>query len=1057
MSEPELVQISASAGAGKTWTLTANYVERLAKIYNKNCDAAALARRAATILAVTFTNAAANEMRSRVLERLKEQALENGENSEEAGCWLKAFLQEPAGLNIRTIDSVLHQIVRASALDLKIPPDYEIEFDVMGALAPHVDALLERCREPGDEQALLRKACRVALEAGPSGGFLAKGRIMAPLKDVLEDCLQGKFANLASEDEINGALARLDKNAKDSARTFLDIAEKGKWSNRTRRNSIERYANGDYPQKPSAVLARPCQELFREAPAAGCLEDAWRSFVNAALAWHYGHLILEKGRYLKPFVDLANKVADSFRKAQADAGIALQSLVPGWASQALSGEKGVTDALCRMGSRLTHFLVDEFQDTSAEQWRVLHALVLEAISRGGSFTWVGDVKQSIYGWRGGDPRLFYLALHDPQLTAVVKEPRTIPLENNWRSLPAIVEHTNALFMPLAEQDTAGEAAECLLGKDANRQVLAETAQRITASFANVKQECQKKDKGPGFVWAEEIDGEDGADGLSDRVCRLLLDDIGKRRPWSDVMILVRRNKDARALVAKLGELRIPVITENGLLLNENSLIIQTIAFLEFLYEPANDVAFWTVIKGAIFAGHPFAASLRDLNLDDWAAGREGKGAIWRQFRQDFPEVWKTAIAPFFHRDLLMTAYDITREWYKRMEVESRFPDDVTMLRRLLETLHLAENNGQATIAGFLEYWRHNSESEKAPMPDKMNAVQITTIHKAKGLEAPVVIVPGADYPVKVTDDPVVLEAGDVKVASNYLKEEGPVYEREIVRQGLEALNLLYVALTRAEEELYILYQKGKKKSLKDVLALMQAKSGLAFPYSLGSKAAPAPDHVPYFAPLESGSAGWNGEAPSQKWKPMAWMPDLKIYHTELASKTLTAAQRGTVMHSCLERMGYSGDAGKVAAAALKAGVSGSAIAVPEESRPELLAALEWFAEEMPGQDWMTRGWREQPLVNGKGDLLRADLIVPEPWGPLVVDYKTGEPRPKHITQLTEYMKTLAESGQFAGRPCGLLVYLDKRQFLKVPFRGGINLVKPTDEGPDLVETLPPLP
>ena len=107
-----------------------------------------------------------------------------------------------------------------------------------------------------------------------------------------------------------------------------------------------------------------------------------------------------------------------------------------------------------MGSRLTHFLVDEFQDTSREQWQALRPLVQEALSRGGSLTWVGDVKQSIYGWRGGEPELFDGVFDDGGLTALAPDGQRDNLPYNWRSRREIVLHNNSIFGPLARPDTA---------------------------------------------------------------------------------------------------------------------------------------------------------------------------------------------------------------------------------------------------------------------------------------------------------------------------------------------------------------------------------------------------------------------------------------------------------------------------------------------------------------------------------------------------------------------------------------------------------------------------
>lgn len=1049
MAKPSLTQVRASAGSGKTYRLTSDYIDGLLSIKKAVCAASA-----GTILAVTFTNAAAKEMRDRVLGRLKEAALAGERpDSKAAARWLDVFLKDPEALNIRTIDSVLHQIVRASALDLKIPPDYEIEFRVEDGLAPYVEYVLELARRPGKERDLLANACRAILDLGGGKGFLGGSRILKSIRDVQEATLLGRFDCLSPAEELESLKNELPELAARAAGELIDLAQRlgMTWKGQNARY-LGRYAEKDFPKElTAAAKKKSAAELFKAGNVTPEAEAAYGRFRKAAEDYHYGTAILDRGLKLKPFVDLSRQICSSYRDGQDSQGVVVQSLVPAWASQLLSSQQGVSDSLCRMGTRLSHFLVDEFQDTSAEQWQVLRALVLEALSRGGSFTWVGDVKQSIYGWRGGDPRLFDAPLADRDLTAIVPKPQPTKLKYNRRSLPKIVEHTNKFFLPLADGQGAEVIAREILGKDATDADIREAAARIASAFSDVEQKIKKQ--GEGFYSVEET----GEEGPLERLSQLLLDDIGPRRPWSDVMILVRSNDRAAEIAEHLGAARIPVITENGLLLNENALVSQIIAFLSFLENPADDVSFWAVIKGSIFAGRAFES--RGVDLADRAAGREGKGPLYRWYAENFHGEWRSLLQPFLHQAGLMTAYDTVQEWHRRMDIEHRFPEDGTMLRRFLEIVHLAENSGFASVGRFLEYWREKGDEEKAPMPENMNAVRIMTVHKAKGLEAPVVIVPYAEYTVQASDQPVIFKVGDLVVASRCTKETGPAYFREMTTQGLEALNLLYVAFTRPEEELYVLLsgvKKRGKKNLHGTIRKLLEKAGLELPYSAGSRKQAPEGHLMELAALQQTPDCGEAPQPSCEWRPMDWLPRLKIYHTELASTSLTPRQRGTILHACLEYMNFDGDPEASAGAALKSGLSAVAIAIPEAEIPGLYEALLWFAENAPVRDWLERGWREQPLVNAEGDLLRADMIVQEPFGPLVIDYKSGEPHEGDVAQIREYMSVLAKSGQFSGSPCGLLVYLDKKGFKKV--RYGIDLEKNHEkQGQGLQKSLPVLP
>lgn len=1035
MARPRLLQISASAGSGKTWRLTGDYVEKLCQPV-AGASREALARAAASILAVTFTNAAASEMRSRVIRRLKETALRGEpEDAERALLWLDVFLKDLSALNIRTIDSLLHQIARASALELDIAPNYTVEFNTAEALAPHVELILEEARKPGPDRDLIAKACEAVIEYGDGAGFTAKRKILGLLDAILPNILTGGFDDLASPAEIQAALARLPDTLAETAGRFLDLVDKSgiKWANKKNKNSIADYANREFQKTFSKVAQKESAvELIKGEPTWE-IEEAYADFKRAASDFYCGANVLKRGLRYRPFVDLSKRAANAYMAAMLERGVALQSLVPGWAAQALDSPDGVSDALLRMGCALTHFLVDEFQDTSEEQWRVLRALVQEALAQGGSFTWVGDIKQSIYGWRGGDSRLFDAPLADAGLLAIAPKPERENLGSNWRSLPEIINHTNRFFSALADPDKLGEIAKELIGSDAPPEILDETKTRLSRAFADVEQKPGKSGEERGFVSAGIIEkSEFDDDPVASRVISLLLDDIGKRRRWSDVLILTRGNEQAAQLAAKLSEKDIPVVTENGLLLKDNALVIQSLAFLEFLDNPENDVAFWTMLRGDILASHPLAQALGGAALTEWAAGRERSRGLFRQFRRDFPEIWQSLIEPFYRRPALMTAYDTISEWYRLLETERRFPQDRTMLRRFLETLHIAEKAGNATIASFLDYWRAHGDEEKAPMPENMDAVRIMTIHKAKGLEAPVVIAPGYEFQIKNSNDPVTVEIAGLRVVAKLTKDTGEDYYRGMMLQGLEMLDLLYVALTRPREELYLLKapKKSKIRSLSSALDIMLASAGLELPYSLGEKplvqARRAEDGNDKSAPAGALAAG-----SESGFRPMAWLPRLKIRHAAISPKGLTPKQRGTIMHACLEYMNFDADPRVSAKAALRSGLSACGIAAPESERESLLEALVWLAQSAPLADWLARGSREQPMIDEEGRILRADLIVPKEWGPLVVDYKSGDPGWNDARQVQGYMRVLEKSSQYKGKPLGLIIYMDQRRFQKI--------------------------
>ncbi|MFR6518182.1 MAG: UvrD-helicase domain-containing protein [Bilophila wadsworthia] len=380
---------------------------------------------------------------------------------------------------------------------------------------------------------------------------------------------------------------------------------------------------------------------------------------------------------------------------------------------------------------------------------------------GGSLTWVGDVKQAIYGWRGGDATLFDEVRSDAELCAVAPEPRVDILPTNWRSCRAIVETNNTLFRQLSETATAKAVLSAMLPKDTPSALLAtileEGAQLLKEGFAGSEQKVAP-DKAEGFLRLQRVYGDKSED-LDEEVRERLLgcvQEVVSRRPWGDVTVLVRSNGKAAQVAGWLMEEGIPVVTDNSFLLAEHPLVEQITALLTFLDSPRNDLAFWTFLSGRQML-LPLIP-LSEQALEDWAAARRTSERrnmpLFMAFREDFPDIWRKWIAPFHADAGLLTPYDVTREALGRLDIWSRYPDEAAFVRRFLEIIHVAEGQGYGSLSSFLDYWNKHGQQEKAPMPETLDAVRVMTMHKSKGLQFPVVIVPWHNFSQRV-DSPAV--------------------------------------------------------------------------------------------------------------------------------------------------------------------------------------------------------------------------------------------------------------------------------------------------------------
>jgi ATP-dependent exoDNAse (exonuclease V) beta subunit len=1071
-----LQQIRASAGSGKTFTLTRRFLRHLVSCSDAP-DAGPFACAPPRddipvgfggILAVTFTNAAATEMRDRVIGDLKKTALGlplHGEmpalDREEAFARLDAIMRDLSALNIRTIDSLLLHIVRAAALDLNLHPDLEPVFSTGEALGPYLDLLMEQAwRGDAAMRALVRELCEALVFHDRAGGFLAEGALTKKVHDLFDAALRGELDELSGESALKRRLRDIRDAAQSAARDFLDrVEEEGLLPSlyANARNAARKLAEGDCGRNTVYAAKPDAGELFRKGTrVSGRVERAYAAYSEHALRLRREQPLLDNAVFNHPFAKTALILARAFESNLRREGRLPMLLVPSRAERALAAENGVPDMLCRLGTRFTHFLLDEFQDTSREQWGAMYPLIEDALARGGTLTCVGDLKQSVYGWRGADPELFSEVFSDPGLTRIAGRADFLLLPENRRSLREIVDFNNRFFSPLEQEDIAEEVMKSLLPAETPEALVRREARRLRENFEKTAQKCAKEAEEGGFVRMERMEAEtaEALDALMrERVLALLRDELRPGRPWSDVFILVRDNEDARKIAERCMEEGIPVITENSLLLAEHPLIRQTTAFLRFLDNPEDDIAFWTMIGGGIFLKHPEAGELSERLLSDFLVGRERGESLHKAFSRGWPGIWKRLIAPFHNQAGLMSFYDIVKEWYARLDAEERFPGARPFLRCFLEVLHRAEGREALSLSEFLRLWDEKGDEEKIPMPENMDAVRVMTIHKAKGLEAPVVIVPGTNFTTRGDDKPGLCLLGDLRLVvtgGDRPDEEERCAER--ARRARENMNLLYVAFTRAEEELYIFAETtgrpGRRKSLGNAVRILAEKAGFSgLDQTFGTRPLRTMRREEAEAEVPEARRSAPAEDFPDDWFPMDWMPQLKIFRNPLGAFVFKAEDRGKLLHFCLEHLRISGDPQRDAGAAFSFALNRFPAAVPDDPalREEILSSLVWFAARPEAARWLVEASPEHPLVDEEGRLLRVDLLVRRPWGLLVVDYKSGARKAEDALQMRRYLRCLEMSEK--KKALAALVYFQQKRF---------QIVGAEDLSP-LLERCPPLP
>jgi len=1035
----QLKQVKASAGSGKTYQLTRRFLSLLDSADEQDRPIVCTARPHKgyawpEIMAVTFTNKAATEMKERVISGLKQAALDP-DNAEMTDCSsqtatraIDAILRRYHRLNIRTIDSLLALLLRLFALEFGIRPDFQMVFDESEMFEAVYDHFLALCEEDGLERDLLADAMKTMIKTEERSGFWIQDSVRGRLLHLTRFLRATNAPLLTDQEEIlthlTSAHAGFVLSMKSSMEFFSDISLP---------------MNANYVKFVNKCLdlrlfdAPPESKMIQKKSFRDCVLKKGKDMVTDRVEAEYGalkqtytrytadHAALTGAYFLAPTIQIAQRLLNGLDEMQRQRGVILGSSLAGFVNHQLAHNDAVSEAYCRMGCRLHHMLIDEFQDTSREQWQAITPLSQECLAKGGSLYYVGDIKQAIYGWRGGDSALFDAVMTQPGIAELAENAETDNLPNNWRSFKNVVEFNNEFFRNFENIIQTNDLTDALF-KDAPQTFRASFADELTQNFKDCAQAVPDKNgDSEGYVRMEMLPGGKKEEIETHCIEALdeLLDELTPRRRFRDIAVLVRTHGHAELVCDLLVQKDIPVITENSLQLDRHPIVRQLVALLAFLDFPRDDIAFITFAAGEeLFLAE---TKLTSSEFHDWLITPR-KRPLGVCFREDFPDHWQRFIEPFYNQSGLMTPYDLSREAIRAFRVLERHPDAELYVRRFLEVVHLAEENGYGSLAAFLEYWEEKSGEEKVPLPENIDAVHIMTIHKSKGLEFPVVIVPFHNWNVRPDQDFHIHKHQGQRLLTPMKKGLGKPYQTSKARAVREQLNLLYVAWTRAREELYGFFTEKPADSpaLATMNLFLDMGDDPLFEYGSMPEEGPTSERelkaVAKELPLQTDAANL-----------MEWLPRLRVYRHNRDEYFYNERMRGEVAHKAMEYLRINeDDEGDMERAITLAKQDFPALGALDEAElngldTDLHAMVRWVLSDKRLRQWIGQGEREPEVMDSDGNFKRLDLLYRKDEI-VVADFKTGQPSPKNKEQVLDYMKILQETGY--DNPQGYLIYLD---------------------------------
>ncbi len=826
LQSPQVLVVEASAGSGKTFCLAKRYVQL--SLYLAQQQAVPIQ----SILAITFTNKATLAMKSRILDFLKRIALKKlkpfeveeiikplGVDEDKASSLafglMNDVIRQYHYFQVQTIDSFMNILLSGCSFKIGLSARFKIQRNSREYLQLSLDELLDQATSDRKTYKLFEDFVRQYLFLENRSGWFPREDLLKVLGElfrqyntyqkklllypVMDSPFSSKKKILELMKELKGLCPpQTKKNFKNHLEELLS-RESGVFDT----DELSKYwSKEDFPLNKGGEVSRE-------------LEASWRELTKAIREL----CLVEARSMFNPYVVLFEKLLSCFgRLAQRDDVLFLEELNRKAALLFEDGLVSVEELYFRLAARFQHYLIDEFQDTSVGQWRNLVLLVEEALAHGGSLFYVGDKKQAIYSFRGGESRLFDAL----QRQLIDYNVQTSNLDRNFRSCPAIIDFNNRVFSLENLQDFLDRRLEDAKENDRQKEIhFSESDFGLLANtFAHAHQLPGKDLKG-GVVRVTYLEGRVKQDRALEAREKLiiLLKDLRGRFALKDIAILTRGNQELEEITQWLLQEGISASSERSSDIKNNPLINELMGFLSFLYSPVDNNAFAQFCLGDLM---PKATGISPQDLQDFLFECAQKQKLvkelyfFKEFQDAFPDVWREFFEDFSRQVGVYPLYELTAGVIKRFGCEKHFLHYQGFLMHLLELIKLQEKES-CGLSHFLDYYENlEGEGRFVPM-NQCDAVKVLTVHKAKGLEFPVVILPFLEMDINAGSggrdgsQAYILDIQDEGMGLIRLKESyrqfspelQQIYEQEYKKAFLVELNSAYVAMTRAIEELYI--------------------------------------------------------------------------------------------------------------------------------------------------------------------------------------------------------------------------------------------------------------
>jgi ATP-dependent exoDNAse (exonuclease V) beta subunit len=1019
----------ASAGSGKTYALVKEYLKII--LSSPKNDAYR------NILAITFTNKAVHEMKSRIVGSLSEFAKDTPSSKAQelmqdvsvdtglsiiqiktkAQQIIKHLIHNYAAFDISTIDKFTHKVIRAFAHDLNLPMTFEVTLDTENLLIEAVDAIIAQA---GEDEILTNLLVDFTMEkTDDDKSWDISREILETGKLVLNENNRNEITHFQDKSiteflEIKKKLAAVCAELEKETITFGNQAAALLEQKEIDPKSFSR---GTFPNHIASIQAgkfNPKNKTFKEVDDIAINKTAQdRELIETIIPDLLSILskvyaLFEKIYFYKAFLknitplSLLNTVSNELAKIQQEQNILSITEFNALIHREIQNQPAPF-IYERLGERYRHFFIDEFQDTSEMQWQNLIPLIDNALSGQdeygdkGTLMIVGDPKQSIYRWRGGKAEQF-IELSKDQNPFNNPDKKVTQLEYNYRSYSQIIEFNNSFFKQLANEFQHPDYKD-LYENHSHQKVNSKTGGYVNISFL------------PDTAESEEV----GID-KTEKYVQATLDTINqvleKGFEYKDIVILTRKRGQGIAVANFLTEQGVPLLSSETLMIQnatEVRFIIQVLKYLKNSSDidaKAHFLHYLALHAQDNLPVHDFIAKGKELvqetEFEHWLLQFNLDLSFQNLRKKSLYEAVEIMVSKFLNPKLRTSSY----------------------VQYFLDIVLERDIRNQAGVADFLDFWDKSADKFSIPSPEGTNAVRIMTIHKSKGLEFPVVIMPFAeeDYSRKPKDK-LWLNAEEATVGlpkvliDNSSAVEGfggdalELYTIKKQEELLDNINVLYVALTRAEEQLYII----SSKNLSSKGEVPKNNMCAFFVNYLLEQGVYKEEILEYEFGNSMKLSSEDKYEDSSKIIPsineVLNPKNIKIAQREAlmwGTHQQEAIAYGNVIHEILSFVKCKNDVDLAIVKAIEDGlIQLGQKEVVYQTIFEIVnheSLINHFAEG-------NRVLNEQTIIQKEGKIIKPDrMVITSDNNVFLIDYKTGAPNPKHQLQLTNYQNAIEEMG-----------------------------------------------